>query len=78
MAQVTLEEAFRKAAYSYYNNEDYFKNTDEKGKKPVRYTLNFFDDQEKHIRKLNKKSLPKAKELIDEVATPEDDEDGND
>jgi hemerythrin-like domain-containing protein len=67
MADVNLDEAFKRAVASFYNNADYFKNTDKTSDTKVKYTQSFFDDQEKHIRKINKKAMPKAKELLDEV-----------
>lgn len=67
MANITLDDAFRRAAASFYEKTDYFKNTEKLTGKPVKYKQSFFDDQEKHIRKVNKKAMPKAKELLDEV-----------
>jgi len=78
MANVTLDDAFRKAAAAFYQKADYFENTEKLTDTTVKYKQSFFDDQEKHIRKINKKAMPKAKELVDEVKSTMDEEEGED
>lgn len=74
---VDLDGAFKKAVASFYEKEDYFKNTEKLTGKKVKYNKDFFTTQEKHIRKSNKKAMSKAEQEKGENAKspiPSDDE----
>lgn len=65
MASVDLDEAFRRAIRSFYENSD-FKEYEKVSGKKSKYSKEFFDGYEKELRKSVKKYKGKDKEEVEE------------